>query len=198
MNAAILCPGPSLALHAAAAGGRAWDTADVRIAINTAILCHSGIEWWCALDELLFQMAAERHELFGNWLYEAEPPPAIFTDDHAYQRIEDNPEHKALFHRHRRLDALGVAGVKPPPGWNHYSSGGARVLAVFLGATHIDVYGADMAGIGDFLGNQCASNRDRRRWNEERAWLQGIDHWLHERGVTITNHPAPAREPVGV
>lgn len=61
----------------------------------------------------------------------------------------------------------------------------AALLAVALGATAIDVYGADWAGTRDYDGAEAGENRSDQRWAAERmAWQAVMVPWFKSHCVT--------------
>lgn len=59
----------------------------------------------------------------------------------------------------------------------------AVLLAFSLGATTIDVYGADWTGTRDYDGVEAGENRTPDRWDAERHDWDILTAWLNERGV---------------
>ena len=60
-------------------------------------------------------------------------------------------------------------------------------LAGWKGATHIDVYGADMQGLTDWDGTTLPNQkRKEERWIRERAIWAGTVERLKDMGCTVT------------
>ena len=165
MNAAILCPGPSL-----------LDTFDAAkphgllIAVNRAAMV-TQVDWWVFSDQHV-------------WTDNAPPgTPKIFTR----QSIVDSYKHWPVFQNHERLTFEEVAQTHPDTyRWRIFSATAAMVLACYLGATTINVYGSDMAGTDEYDGPpEHEVNRSDGRWRKEAAIVQSTMGHLAERGATV-------------
>lgn len=169
MNAAILCPGPSLA----SAPGQ---PCDLRIGINRAVL-HQRCDWWSMVDDYPYRN------------YRPSYPLCVFTIKETLRRLGSIDEPTVLHE-----DLYGFAPTSPALSWSTYSHSAALILAAFLGATEIHVAGCDMAGIADFDGTTDPHNRrDDARWKVERAVIASVDRWLVDRGIEVSRWDSSAQ-----
>lgn len=171
MNAALLCPGPSLC--------ETWNghQYDLTIAVNRAILFHPA-DWWMATDhKLILRTGPIAHR------------PKYCTSNASMSSIC----------RRGRLDVLGdgvqglsvedhlsVAKYEPPYCWRMYSATTALVLAHHLGAKTLSVYGADMKGEQDWDGDTHESNnRNDKRWESESVIWNKTADMLERKGTEV-------------
>lgn len=167
MQICILCPGPSLADLTTP------PTADLTIGVNRAVLKFA-CDWWAALDYQTFT----RDTPLGN--------PRLFT------RAE---------YRHKTartgIDAEDLFGLLPREkvNWPLYTSTASLLLAAYLGAKQIDVYGADWTlNSGDFDGvTPGDSRRNEHRWAVEMVIWSRLTNWLDEHGTTVKRHGTTRR-----
>src|SRR5437016_5928842 len=127
MRAVILCPGPSLAALPAAV----WPAgAGVIIGVNRAA-AYRACGWWAFVDSPVFA-AVKPAGL-----------PRVFTTAESLRTLSKG-DHRARLMAHAPM-ALDAAALRfqLSLGWSIYSAPAALCLAAFLGATKIDVYGAD-------------------------------------------------------
>lgn len=78
-------------------------------------------------------------------------------------------------------DVLDPAAIN----WHFLTALAAVVYAASLGATTIDVYGADWSGTADWDGVQAGQNRSPDRWAKERELFDAIAAEFLERGITV-------------
>ena len=179
MRAAILCPGPSLQYYL-----RVRPPADVFIGVNEAVEaahCH----WWSCVDWEPFT----RHTPIGD--------PVRFTKEINRRRVlyhlkvPENEHRTSEQYRgwllHEEVSGGARATTCPPDGkWGARSAMAAIVLAEWLGAGEIVMYGADMDGRDSYNGApEHAVSRSARRWKEELEKLTAIVDWLQANGVTF-------------
>lgn len=163
MNAAILCPGPSLL--------RTYDPAAVyglRIAVNRASLMVP-CDWLAALDHPLI-----RDELADK----LRPRPKLLTNNEGRRHFPDweGVTTEQLF---GYCQPVGI-------GWSTYTKTAAILFAAYKGATRIDVYGDDQTNAPDADGYAAKENRrDEERWHAERTICNKLDAWLRERAVRV-------------
>jgi hypothetical protein len=160
--AVILCPGPSLA-------DVPQDlTADIVIGVNRACEFRE-CTWRVALDPNRFNDLP-----LGN--------PRLFTlaTTVLWLKAEGKPI---------PADVLTIDDIwrdYPQCGWNIYSATSALILAAHVGATSIDVYGADWKpDAPDFDNVQTSTNRTVARFESERQIWEATVEYLASRGVTV-------------
>jgi hypothetical protein len=162
MTAAILLPGPSLASLDRV------PSADLVIGVKRAAVrfpCH-----WCAI--------LDSPDLRSTWCDELIGRPRLLT------RAAYRPKYTAL-------PGLNVEGLAEfcPLRHDEWTSTAALVLAGFLHAGRIDVYGADF-GEGDKLEEfdgfrSPEANYSPQRWQRERAAWDAVADWLKQRGTEV-------------
>jgi len=201
LKIAILCPGPSLKdtfplRGTNECGVRSAEQEILPIfhfALRTShfALSHSGYSeliavnraaefaacrWWVALDARTF-----------SWTRPQGAPTLVCGDDQYRKVVQDHPE--AVGIKHRSLSTLHLdlaAPGRPPVRWKRLGATVAVALAVNLGATEIDVYGADWSGTRDFDGHADPRNRrDEKRWEDERKTFAELAAVLAERGIVL-------------
>jgi hypothetical protein len=161
MKMALLSCGPSLALW------RDPMLADygAAVGVNRAV-ARFACDWWSVGDAEGF--AAVRP--VGR--------PHIWTHADTLRRIrKENParaaEHEAGLYRRDERDR-----------WSIFSATAALMLAPHLGASSVDCYGVDMAGVADWDGTE-RGNRGEDRWSRERiAWAEAVK-LLADAGVSV-------------
>lgn len=149
MNTVLLCPGPSLARY------QPIGTPVVTVGVNRAATLHR-CDVWAATDwplivrtrplgqPILFTITATRDALARKqqtW------PWLVVTHDGIAGRTVCNRLHP----------------------WTRFTATAALAYLAWLGATRIDVYGADMHGTQDWDGEHAGEYRTDTRWAEERA-----------------------------
>jgi hypothetical protein len=170
MKASLLCPGPSLGTYTA----DAFDEYPLRIGVNRAVTrfaCH----WWAALDAPV----VHKHGA------EAVGKPRVFT----------------LASRASELVGWQVATLESLERycpaitrWGSFTAPAALVLAGSLGATQIDVFGADWTNQPDFDGhNDPDAYRDENRWGRERVLWSKVCEFLLAAGVSVVRHGPDGR-----
>lgn len=94
------------------------------------------------------------------------------------------------FWRGRQFDRRVMLDCPHVLDWVMFSATTALVYAGYIGATEIDVYGADWApDAPDCDGVAAGKNRSAARFELEAAiWTNRIVPWLSERGVRVTRH----------
>lgn len=160
MKAAVLCPGPSLTTT--------WTEPhqyDLVVGVNRACQ-HTECAYVVAMDK---ETVAELAPL-GN--------PTVVTTLQSHELARS------------KAKLLNIADVKNwfrQSGTFHFSATNAVITAAYLGATDIDVYGADMHGTADFDGIELERfRRSDARWQRERSLFGRIVTLLAQRGVTVT------------
>lgn len=172
MNAALLCPGPSLAQAAV----RDIYLSDVLLGVNRSVTTFE-CDWWVFLDWQI---------LIGNEMYPPTKPigrPRIFTTQTAHEHAE---RHGGADRMRYPLIVEDIWKSYPQNGWTIYSATAALILAAHVGAKSIDVYGADWKpDAPDFDGLQTSHNRGEGRWESERAiWDTTCAH-LETLGISV-------------
>ncbi len=171
MTAVLLCPGPSLAkvLQRTAYGS------DLLIGVNRAATGFE-LDWWCFGDASTY----ENNWYIGN--------PNVCTSAVAVQRLRDEEASKP-FNPPELLTFCELAERIPNDiGWVVFSATSALVLAAYLGAKQIEVYGADWTVDGaDFDGRMPdGAIRGAERWTSEaNVWRDTVTK-LETLGVTTT------------
>jgi hypothetical protein len=171
LNAAILCPGPSLQSCGAI-------SADVTIGINRAasfVPC----DWVAAVD---YPVVTQWGDSFGGakWL----------TNQNSITHLE-REKHPWAWREHVTTDFLrrNFHDTRDFP-WTIFSFTSALVFAAYLGATTVEIYGADWAGVADWDGVESAEpgKRDEQRWDGERKLFHKVESWMQSKGITVTRH----------
>ncbi len=177
MTAAILCPGPSLTKTFP---GRQGDY-DVKIGVNRApiILYPLGVQcdWRSSKDWKQFTD------------YPAPYPLSIFTARATADDLEKHGHGGILSSVHRLFfdDLTDKYPIADMALWTLYSATAAIVLAAHLGATDIDVFGADFTNTPDADGvNVIGCDRDEARWDRERLRGRKMVEHLNGRGVRVS------------
>jgi hypothetical protein len=194
MKAAILCPGPSVNDFP-----RHWRDYDLRLGVNRTPLCFA-VDWWVATDDRILKTFR--------------PPyvPKLFTQKETEYRLSKQPDfrikptmlYESLFDEfpntghwcevhgltesERRCCELGGKH-----NWSFLSATAALVLAAHLGATQIDIFGADWKGTGDwdgfeydYPGEEAHRTRNAERWEtrEKPCWNRWVAK-LKARGIEV-------------
>lgn len=82
------------------------------------------------------------------------------------------------------LESLPRSSLSPAVRWNHYGGPTGLVCAFQSGASEIDCYGVDLAGVTDFLGGPNHT-RNEARWAQEwLTWTKLVDG-MAKFGVTV-------------
>lgn len=170
MRVALLCCGPSL--------GRTWPPArnryDAVIAVNRAALL--GCDYWACLDSPMLRRFDD--------LVPAKP------------RLLTRAEYRPRFSSRAGWTVEQLAERCPVPKFADYSATAGLVLAGHIGATAVDVFGADWTPEPPA---PFAENRSAERFAREREIWDAVVKWLGERGVTVErvgiyhNGPRPGR-----
>ncbi len=74
--------------------------------------------------------------------------------------------------------------MNPPESWATFTKDAAMILARYIGATELHIYGDDMQGVEDCNGAK-RGNRDAERWRFEGEITDRIARWLRAGGVTV-------------
>ena len=164
MTVTLLCPGPSLS--------RFPGTKNLTIAVNRACLNKqvgpsyattlgkvSGFrcDWWACSD---YPMIRD---------YEALCRPALFTNGNT--RTDITGKFSYLFSEILAKEELYEDFNQHKIPWTLYTATSALVLAAHLGATEIEVWGADFTGVADWDGHEY-------QWQGNEAWrTRGGDKW---------------------
>jgi hypothetical protein len=173
LRVALLSAGPSLL--------RTFNDSlsfDHRIGVNRAAE-RFPCDWWSVGDwQAIVGEGMEALHPIGE--------PRIFTmDDSANTVSKLRPE--LTLHGWKHL----CSDFNAPDGWSTWSSTAAVMLARYLNATTLDVYGVDMAGHADVSGR--VGGRSDDRWNRERPAWEAVVGWIRAQGVRVTIH-----QPTGV
>ncbi len=173
MKAAILAPGPSLSLLDAP------PAADILIGVNRAIL-RFPCQWLAAMD---YTTLKQLHR-------EGATMPSLFTREATWANVK----HKfGPFPQFITTDQIAI----PVPRWALKTAPAALVLAAHLGASEIEVFGADWAvDAPDYDGFLIdGTERDQKRWDDEAAIWNDVVVYLAERGVKTCRHIAASPTP---
>ncbi len=140
--------------------------------MNRAVIFRE-CDWWSFIDPATFR----DWKPIGN--------PALFFRRDTRDSIRAvNP---GLIDGRKQIVLDDIKHEFPEGGWTLLSATIALVLAAHLGATSIDVFGADWTDEPDFDGLCPAGcNRDETRWSMELVlWGQLVDHF-QTRGISVT------------
>lgn len=137
MTITLLCPGPSLEKFPGS------DT--VKIGVNRAAVMRP-CDWWCASDYPLIRD------------YDPIGKPRLFTNENKVNRPERFSE--ILFKE--QIWKLWPSLPENGP-WSLFTAPSALILAAYLGATDIQVWGCDFKGTSDADGHQY-------QWDGIEAW----------------------------
>lgn len=168
MNAALLCPGPSLARVTADDLIGHPIIAGVNRAIH-AFRCN----WWIACD---WHAVADHRPSYTPRLFTCDASLATLRRQGAWVD-EYQPLTFESLHEHCPASLS----------WGTFSAPAGLVLLWHLGATRIDVFGADWAvNAPDWDAfNDPHNRRDANRWEHEGAIWGRVVEWLNERGVSV-------------
>lgn len=148
------------------------DNYDIRIGINSAVTKYQ-CDWWSCGDAYRFE---EIEELGCPKLFML-GPEIDKVRAHQPERIEG-----------RSVEAWEDVGyrVAAPDKWTTWSVIAGIVLARWLNATSLDVFGHDMVGEIDCTGERSRF-RNAGRWEKERLmWLKMLQ-WSQISKVTVHN-----------
>ena len=168
MKIAILSAGPSLI---ESYGGNA-SPYDLILGVNTAAAMFE-CDWWSVGDADRFEEITP----IGN--------PDVFMigaeRDKVYRStLASRLDGVKVEEWQTAMDATGITGVRLAcPNW---SATAALIFAKHLGATSIDVYGADMQGAADVTGKETVW-RCSSRWDRERVEWAFLVKWLTDAGI---------------
>lgn len=169
MTVAILCPGPSLEKCGAL-------SADVTIGVNRAasfVRC----DYVAAVD---YPVIEKWGDGFGDakWLTNQSSFDHLARQDHPFARRETVTTD---WLRRNYYDTRDFP-------WTIFSFTSALVFAAYLGATEVDIYGADWAGESDWDGVAGAEpgKRNDDRWRGERALFEKVKAWMEVQGVHVS------------
>jgi hypothetical protein len=160
----LLCPGPSLAAYAAPT------PRPLTIAVNRAALRFQ-CDWWAACD---YPMVRDnRRHVLGA--------PAVCT---AKQQFWKFPELVGVCIEDDLWPKWRMPGANPG-GYSLYSFSAAMILALHVGATRLDVFGADWKGTADYDGAQAGENRSDDRWATEARFFAEMSTFLQANGCEV-------------
>lgn len=176
MNAAVLCPGPSLASFPGRQGF------DLVVAVNRAVNVH-GADYLVALDDVTFGLCEFRN---GS-------RPTLVSPASIHERTVE--AHEAARHLPLlELDRTWMSDRNRTMRWWSKGLTVALVLAWVKGADAIRCFGVDWAGEADFDGYHAAhQRRDARRWAAERELCAAVVRSLADRNVVVCGLPAAPR-----
>lgn len=177
MKVAILNPGPSL--NATYPGREGYD---LTIGVNRTMLAYH-LDWWVWMDCSPAMPCRVWNAPDSEWLRpKPDKAPNQFTTDTGARYLEDHdlPRRDVWqFHEYQQVIPYVLK-------WHVFSATAAIALAYLLGATHADVYGANMEGLEDFDGTTCTQDtRDERRWNRERTMWNDTVAWMAFQGMAV-------------
>jgi len=139
------------------------------------------------------------HEAFGWWpaIEKEGRLPMIFTSNQAHKLIAKHPEQLERANGHVWLFYPQIQTTCPvSTHWTNYSMLIAMVLAQYLGAERICIYGSDWAGSDDFDGTaEKRASRHEERWKNEEHWFGHVSAWLEGCGVSVTRVGAKPKGP---
>jgi len=166
-NIAILCPGPSITMYPQSDRSKY----DLRIGINRGIgayHCH----YWVFLD---FRAFTQMHSILSY-------RPGILTTPNIAQKIRRIDGHELY-----QIKVMERATISDSIKWTRYSLIAAIVGSIStLGATSIDVFGADWNGDTDFDGEYTNRfNRNPTRWQKESDMFDQIKDWAEYHGTIV-------------
>lgn len=171
MKIAVICPGPSLSLF------NRTDEALV-IGVNRAVLAVA-CDYWSFRDLHTF-----------DWCVEAPPPgilgkPIIATYFEMARDVRKKRQgNDWQFFNTEDVEPRSCTAWR----WSAWSSHAALATAVHLGATLIECYGMDWAGVSDFDGFHHVKQKSRgnnRRWKNEADTFGRVTGILAQRGVEL-------------
>ena len=177
MNAAVLCPGPSVQNYPVNGDLRLSETSpndprayDVIVGVNRAASLHA-CDFWCLLDHYTYALRPVigqpticcHASIYSNMLA-------------AYPAAKDHP-HLALENITENFQICN---------WRTWSASLAIVVAFIQGADLIECYGMDWVGTTDWDGfTQTQHRRSAKRWLGEQKLFGEIRDWLGARGCTV-------------
>jgi hypothetical protein len=167
MKVALLSAGPSLR--------KSFDPAvpyKLRIGVNTAVQFHK-CDWWVCADS--HRVEEIESKVIGK--------PKLFMVDGQRDQMDGDCRKRWKITGWREVTAEIGASMS----WLNNSGPAALLLAKWLGATHVDCYGVDMAGGLDATMEQTPSSKYRndQRWALEKSFWHLISQWVSERGMTV-------------
>lgn len=172
MNLAIVCNGPSAEFYP---GSKDFDL----VAGVNWIVGKWRCDWWVFVDPKVFMLVTP----IGC--------PRIFAPRRAIQRQPQRvrylvDEHDPIILQNQRLTPWWpVEKTQRVPNWWRYSGSAALGLGIYLDATEVTVYGADMIGEEGFAGT-ASKNRTWSRWSQERRMWNTLADGMRQRGIQIT------------
>lgn len=157
MRVAILNPGPSLAKWPV----EVFAAYDLRVGVNRAASRITSCDYWAFIDWTLFVQ------------YQPAYHPGVITATEAVRGLERRGQSHELLEYGSPLlleSFLDAYPIQPGKSWSRYTCTTAMVAAAWLGASSIDLYGADWTDEPDFDGVTLPSNqRSESRWAGERV-----------------------------
>lgn len=151
-DVAVLCPGPSLADYIIPSSSKVHS-----IAVNSAADIHGGCDWLVAFDKPMLSRMASVPRV-GVLTRE----PNVGLSEHARTIGDRSVVPESL----RRVST-------------HYSKLGAILLACWLGANRVLVYGDDMDG-GTYADGSKMTGTYSLRWKHERKLTDLTLAWVRE------------------
>jgi hypothetical protein len=171
MNAAILCPGPSLANWPDAT----WQNHNLIIGVNRAVLRYH-CNWWAAADWPMVKKHDPGYRV------------RLWTNADTYKHLCG----LTMFRERMELHSFDEANNYLDPiqwRWTGKTATAALILAAHQRATQIDVYGADWTDQPDYDGVTFpGTDRGEHRWKGERDVWESLCGKLAESGITVTRH----------
>jgi len=153
---AILCPGPSLRRSWPSSGGYL-----ATIAVNRAIRSVGGADWLVAWDADPVKEHATSARV------------GVLTSSKYIAHVDSS--------KARITEAMMPHAVKHLA--SSFSKLGALVLAAWLGAEEVHIYGDDMQG-GSYCDGETVIRGDAARWTREATLGSGVAKWMQKvRGI---------------
>lgn len=172
MRIAILCPGQSLSIVPANARPLACN---LIIGVNRAVM-YRICDWWTFTDSPMY---------LNEHVY-PKGTPRVFTTASAIAAIKSIETNPTLHHYQPMPFDVAIPACPLDTGWSVYSATAALVLAAHLGASSIDVFGADWTPEEpDWDGVNIAGNRSAHRFESERVIWNNVTTYLHAQGINV-------------
>ena len=172
MTAALISQGPSAALYPAPEGERAPEY-DLVIGINW-VPTRWPCDWWVFVDWDMWVKGQDHFEgqslriaTMGDW--------------------RKSIERQAPAHQITIAEYVPFESMTPPTQAHWRGSTGTYALGVawHLGIRDLDVYGVDLCGTSDFMGDGAGTSRTPDRWKEERGIWNRMVTDLDRAGMRI-------------
>lgn len=177
MKIAVISNGPSAVLFDKAER----NGYDRVLAVNEAATLWRS-KWWVATDWLQIERNI-RNVLGAPFLFTRKSTPQLLRenskDSQAIATLEEWMWEGRIV-AHETITNPMLPATVPP--WNCYSGTAALILAWWLNADQIDIYGVDLAGETDSTGKPWHT-RKHTRWTHETCIVDAIVGMYAERGI---------------